>query len=109
PLDRPLEDIKKSFHRQSIRHKIKRAEKSGLAVRIADNETDIQEFYRLYTTTRKRLCLPAQPYGFFKSLWDVFHMQGLIRLLLATKEGTVVAGMISFAFNGRYSTEYLGS
>jgi hypothetical protein len=108
-LDRPLEDIKKSFHRQSIRHKIKRAENSMLTLRVADTEFDLRVFYHLYTKTRKRLGLPAQPYGFFQSLWDVFHSKKQIRLLVAEQDGSAIAGMIIFSFNGRFSTEYLGS
>ena len=108
-LDRPLEGIQKSFHRQSIRHKIKRAEKSMLTLHVAGDESCLREFYRLYVETRKRLGLPPQPYVFFRSLWDVFHSGRRVRLLMAKRGETVIAGLMIFTFNGRCSTEYLGS
>lgn len=108
-LDKPLEELKMTFHRKSVRQEIRRGERNNLNLRIADTESDLPVFYQIYVKTRKRLGLPAQPYGFFKSLWGVFHSTNRIRLLLAEKNGHVIAGLIVFTFKDRCSAEHLGS
>ena len=108
-LDKSLEEIKKTFHRKSIRQEIRRAEKSMLNLRFADTELDVGVFYHLYAKTRKRLGLPALPYRFFKSLWAVFHATNNVRLLLAENNERVIAGLIIFVYKDRCSAESLGS
>lgn len=67
-LDKPLDELKMTFHRKSVRQEIRRAEKNRLNLRIANTESDLLIFYDIYVKSRKRLGLPAQPYHFFKSL-----------------------------------------
>jgi hypothetical protein len=108
-LNKPLEELKMTLHRKSVRQEIRRAEKSMLNLRIADTESDLHTFYNIYVKARKRLGLPAQPYGLFKSLWDAFHSTKQVRLLLAEKQGHVIAGLIILTYKDRCSAEYLGS
>ena len=72
-LDKPLEELKMTLHRKSVRQEIRRAEKNMLNLRVAGTESDLHTFYNIYLKARKRIELPAQPYRLFKSLWDVFH------------------------------------
>jgi hypothetical protein len=105
-LDREPETLKKSFHRSCIRQRINRAYKSNLTLREAAGEPDLQDFYRLYLMTRKRLSLPPLPYVFFKSLWELFSPSKRVALLLAVQGGRTIAGVVLFKFKGRVSIEF---
>lgn len=108
-LDRPIEELKMTLHRKSVRQEIRRAEKNQLALRMAVTESDLQSFYSIYLKARKRLQLPAQPYALFKSLWDEFHKANQMRLLFAEKEGVIISGLIVLTFKDRCSAEYIGT
>ena len=108
-LDKELDQLKKAFHRTSVRRPINRALKSGLKLKVGQGEADILEFYKLHLLTRKRNGLPPQPYRFFKNLWETFHAQGKLSLLLAQKEGHTLAVLIFFKFKNRLSLESGGS
>lgn len=106
PLQCEIEEIKKSFHRKTVRQSVKRAMKSSLKLKVGDNESDLIEFYKLYIKTRKTIGLPPQPYIFFKMLWNTFFQSGRIALLLAEKDKEIIAGVIIFKFKKRVSAEY---
>jgi serine/alanine adding enzyme len=108
-LDRSLDDVWKGFHRQSIRHKISKALKNNINVRIAESEADLKKFYKLHLGTRKRLSLPLHPYKFFNSMWQNFQPSGQFCLLLALKKNIPIAGMIFFIYKKRASAEYLAT
>jgi len=108
PLDKEPGEIKKSFHYKAVQYEINKAIKNKLQLKIADSESDLRCFYHLYSTTRKRLYLPAQPYQFFKSIWDVFSPSQNVMLLLALSNETVVAGHFLLLCNGRVSVEAVG-
>jgi len=101
------EQLWKRFHRTCVRQRISRAIKSGLTLRVAQGESDLQDFYRLYAMTRGRLGLPPQPYVFFKSLWDVFHESGYVSVLLALQGGSAIAALLLFRFKDRVSAEHM--
>ncbi|MEO0131215.1 MAG: peptidoglycan bridge formation glycyltransferase FemA/FemB family protein [candidate division WOR-3 bacterium] len=107
-LQRNVEEIRKSFHRSCVRQRIARAEKSGVSIKRGEEE-DLKEFYKLYLMTRKRLCLPPQPYKFFKSIWNTFYHDKKIDLLLAEKNQEAIAGLLLFKFKNRVSAECAGS
>lgn len=109
PLESEPEQLKKSFHRTCVRQRISRALRSNLTLKVADSESDLCDFYRLYLITRKRLGLPPQPYVFFKSLWDTFFESKQISLLLAVKDTKAIAGLILFKFKERVSAEVIAS
>jgi hypothetical protein len=99
--------LKKRFHYKSIRYEINKAEKNHLKLSKAGSEADLKSFYRLYTKTRKRLCLPPQPYRFFKSLWDQFH-PGNLDIYFAECDMKQIAALLVFKFKNRVSAEALG-
>ncbi|MFO7569376.1 MAG: GNAT family N-acetyltransferase [Smithellaceae bacterium] len=102
------EDIWKNISYKSIRYLINKAAKNKLQLKYASNEEDIRSFYTLYAATRKRLGLPAQPYLFFKTLYDLFSPTGNVIILLALSGQNVVAGHLLFKFNDRVSAEASG-
>lgn len=102
------EAIWKNISYKSIRYVINKANKNNVTIKTAENIGDLQSFYHLYLSTRKRLGLPSQPYSFFESLWNVFSPSGNVRILLAISNEKVVAALFSFLFNGRVSAEATG-
>ena len=105
-LNCEIEQIKKRFDRKTVRPSVNRAMKSNLKLIVADEETDLVSFYKLYISTRKNIGLPPQPYIFFKMLWDTFLPDDRLALLLAEKDKKIVAGVIIFKFKNRISAEY---
>jgi CelD/BcsL family acetyltransferase involved in cellulose biosynthesis len=57
--------------------------------------------------------VPARPYRFFLALWELLRPRGLMRLLIAEREGRLLAGClllmfgetVFYAFNGRRLAE----
>jgi CelD/BcsL family acetyltransferase involved in cellulose biosynthesis len=81
--------------RKPVQHQIKKSQKLGVQVRIAQNREDVAHYYRLHLQTRcKKHGMPAQPQRFFFGLWDAFAASGAMQLLLAEYQGMVIAGMI---------------
>ncbi len=105
-LDKPLEELKTSFHAKAVRYEINKANKSGLHRVIADSKEELKLFYRLYVKTRTRLGLPPHPYCLFESLWDVFVPQGALKLTLAILNQDVAAAQIFFKYKDRVSMEF---
>src|SRR5262249_41172502 len=72
------EQLFKKFHLTSIRQMIKRAEKKGLKFRLAENEDDLKDFFRLHISVRKKHGLPPHPYAFFVNMWRILKPKGMM-------------------------------
>ncbi len=84
--------------RKPVQHQVKKSQKKGVHVRIAQHREDMLLYYRLHLQTRsKKHGMPAQPRSYFFALWDNFAKSGAVQLLLAEYEETVIAGMILLA------------
>lgn len=84
--------------RKPIQHQVKKSQKLGVQVRIAEKREDVAHFYRLHLQTRcKKHGMPAQPQRYFYELWDTFAPSGAMKLLLAEYQGTIIASMILLA------------
>lgn len=108
-LDKEIDELKKTFHRTNVRQRIQRAQNSQLTLKSAESEADLLEFYRLHKLSRKRLCLPPQPYIFFKQLWMIFYPLNYLTLLIAQKDGQSIAALILLKFRDRVSAEFLAT
>ncbi len=107
-LETPPDVIYRGFHRTCIRQNIARAEKTGIRVREAGTGDDIRSFYKLYSGTRKDLCLPAMPYDFFRSVWDILVPEGRAMFLIAELGEAEVASMMLLRYGKRVSAEAMG-
>lgn len=97
PLD-PDPDSIWSTLRKPVQHQVKKSQKYGVQVHIAQHREDMLQYYRLHLHTRcKKHGMPAQPQSYFFALWDNFAKSGAMQLLLAEHEGVVIAGMILLA------------
>ena len=84
--------------RKPAQHQVKKSQKLGVQVRIAQLREDMSHYYRLHLQTRcKKHGMPAQPQSYFFALWDNFAKSGVMHLLLAEYQGTVIGGMILLA------------
>lgn len=101
------EALLKTFDRSCVRQRISRATKSGLTLRIAQSDQDIEHFYRLYALTRRRLGLPPFPRRFITSMSQLLGSKGRAKTLLAMHDGAPVAGLMVLKFRDRVSAEIL--
>jgi FemAB-related protein (PEP-CTERM system-associated) len=108
-LDAGLEKVLRSFDRTCVRQKIRRAEKNNLHARVAESTKDLEDFYRLYSITRKQNGLPPLPYRFIKTILDVFSPSKKAFLMIAEHKERLVAGLILFRYKNRMSAEYAAS
>ena len=92
-LERPLSEIFKGFHKDSVQRKIRRAEKEGLKYEVGRSERIIEEFYGLLLKTRRRHQLFPQPRVWFKNLFGCLGENVQIRV--ARKEDVPIAAMLT--------------
>lgn len=84
------------FKRLSNNNKrnIKKALREGVDIEIRDDVSAVDAFYNLNSITRKRHGVPSQPYVFFKNLFKYISSDGRGIVVLAKKDGRVVAASI---------------
>lgn len=79
----------------SARRAIRKARSEGVEVTAAESEDDLRAFFEMHLRVRKhKYGLLAQPYRFFRSIWDNFLVPGRGSLLLARVDGRVVGGVL---------------
>ena len=79
----------------SARRAIRKAEKSGITVRLAQDEQDLRAFFKLHLGIRKyKYRLLAQPYRFFQNIWEIFSNSGRAALMLATVGEDVIGSVM---------------
>jgi serine/alanine adding enzyme len=81
---------------------IKRAQRDGVAVRIAESDEDVDWLRRMLTATTERKTFEYHSAGYYRALWRAFGDS--VRVLLAEHDGEVVAASMNLAFgrNGLY-------
>jgi hypothetical protein len=92
-LETDASSLNEKFH-DSVRRSIRQAEKRGVAVRMTQDESDLNLFYKLHVITRKKLGVLPQPHAFFKALYRHVISQKLGFTGLAESEGKVIAGVV---------------
>jgi CelD/BcsL family acetyltransferase involved in cellulose biosynthesis len=85
-----------------IKWEVRAAAKRGIVVRTAETESDLRDWYPLYLETMRWHAVPAHPYRFFRSLWELLRPGCLMRLLVAELHSPatrrIVAGSIFLSF-----------
>ena len=92
-----------------IKWAVRKAAREGVTLRDGDSERDLRAWHRLYLSTMQTHAVPPRPYTFFAALWAHLRPAGLLRLMLAERQGELLAGSILltfgatafYAFNGR--------
>lgn len=91
----PEDKLFRSFHKDCIQRKIRRAERENLVYEEGRSEELLTEFYRLMTVTRRRHRLPPQPLGWFRALITAFGES--LKIRVARKDGVAVASILTIA------------
>ncbi|MBI2861639.1 MAG: GNAT family N-acetyltransferase [Chloroflexi bacterium] len=79
----------------SARRCIKKAQRQGVAVQVAQGKEELRAFYDLHLRTRKyKYSLLAQPYCFFENIWRRFLADGLGALLVAVRGSEIIGGVL---------------
>jgi CelD/BcsL family acetyltransferase involved in cellulose biosynthesis len=77
----------------STHRAIRKSERGGLTVRMAQSEQELRSFFEMHLRVRKfKYGLLAQPYSFFQNIWRRFVDAQRGFLLLAVHEDKIVAG-----------------
>jgi CelD/BcsL family acetyltransferase involved in cellulose biosynthesis len=72
-----------------------------VSVRRGETEADMRAFYDLHLRVRKyKYGLLAQPYRFFRSIWEQFLDPGHGVLLLASVDDRVIGGVVFLEWQG---------
>ncbi len=107
-LDQDTESMMRSFHRTCVRQRIHRAEESGITVKEGTTADDVQTFYDLHCTTRKKHGVPPQPFRFFQNMWDILAPKRMMYLSTAFYKDVPVSSLLCLRFKDRVHGEYMG-
>ena len=87
-----LEAVWKTMH-DSTHRAIRKSEREGLTVRMAESEPELRVFFEMHLKIRKyKYGLLAQPYSFLQNIWRHFVEPQHGFLMLAIHEDKIVAG-----------------
>jgi hypothetical protein len=94
-LGRSAQELFRTFHKDCIQRKIRRAERENLKYEEGASENLLRDFYRLVVLTRRRQCLPPQPLKWFRGLIAAFGKD--LKIRIASKDGVGVAGILTLS------------
>lgn len=92
-LTQSLDEIFRSFHKDCVQRKIRRAVREGLICEEGRSGSLVNKFYQLMLTTRRRHGLPAQPVEWFRNLFACLGDTAKIRV--ASKDGRPIASILT--------------
>jgi lipid II:glycine glycyltransferase (peptidoglycan interpeptide bridge formation enzyme) len=102
-----LSTLFRSFHKNSIQRKIKRAERERLIYQEGTTESILDAFYHLLTITRRRHGVPPQPKIWFRNLIECFG--SALQISVASKGRRPVAAMLTLRHKNTLVYKYGGS
>lgn len=80
---------------ESAKRAIRKAERMGVSIRLADHPQDLRSFFELHLNTRKaKYQLLTQPYAFFEQIWQRFIEQQRGILMLAMHQEQVIGATL---------------
>jgi CelD/BcsL family acetyltransferase involved in cellulose biosynthesis len=92
-LGRPLDELHQALHKNSIRRKLRRADREDLQYTRGNSGALLDQFYRLLLLTRRRHGLPPQPFEWFSNLAACFAGRFTVHMIF--KDHRPVATMIT--------------
>lgn len=102
-----LATIFRNLHKDSIQRKIRRAEREMLAYEEGRTDALLTDFYRLFTSTRRRHGLPPQPRKWFENLVSAFG--DALKIRIVRRNDRALAGMITIRHKDTVVYKYGGS
>ena len=91
-----LDELFRSFDKDSVQRRIQRAERAGLIEKCGRSDELLEEFYALFVITRGRHHVPPTPCAWFRNLIQC-QVKGL-EVRLAYKDGTPIAAILTLQF-----------
>jgi CelD/BcsL family acetyltransferase involved in cellulose biosynthesis len=101
------EDLFKSFHKDCVQRKVRRAEREGVEYESGRSERLLQIFYELLLLTRRRQRLPPQPLKWFQNVIACMGEKATVRV--ASKCGRPVASVLTLRHRDTLTYKYSGS
>jgi len=98
------EKLFRSFHKESVQRKIRRAEREALSYEEGRSESLLSKFYQLQLLTRRRHQLPPQPLDWFRNLCDCLGES--LKIRVASKDGQPVASILTLRFKDGLVSKY---
>lgn len=86
----------RSFHKDCIQRKIRRAEREDLVYEEGTSEEQLNDFYRLMVMTRRRHGLPPQPLQWFRTL--ILACGPILKIRIARKDGVAIASILTLSY-----------
>ncbi len=91
-----------------MKRAVAKARKQGVRVRPAETSAELRGWYALYLETMRHHVVPARPFRMFAASLGAPAPAGAMRLLLAERDGEMLAGCVMlqlgstvfYAFNG---------
>jgi hypothetical protein len=102
-----LNELQRSFHKDCVQRKVRRAERECLEYETGRTELQLQKLYSLLKLTRHRHRVPPQPVEWFR---NVMKFAGdSARIHIASKDGLPVAGIFTLSQGRKVVYKYGGS
>jgi peptidoglycan pentaglycine glycine transferase (the first glycine) len=92
----PEEDALLAALEKDTRWSVRQAEKRGVTIRDASGETDLRALYDLYVETGQRAGFITRTWDYYRRMWGALVEAGHAKVRLAEKDGTPVAGALTW-------------
>ena len=92
----------------SVRRAIRKAEKSGVTVRVLETSDATRAFYQLHCGTRRKHGVPPQPFSFFSNIYEHVFREGKGFIVLAQHEGRTIGASV-FVHHGNIGLYKFGA
>lgn len=102
-----LDALRRSFHKDSIQRKIRRAEREGLTYEAGRSEALLRKLHHLLDLTRRRRQVPLQPMAWFRNLVECLGESLCIRVV--SQGDRPAAGILTLAHGSGIVYKYGGS
>jgi len=92
----PNEDALFAALEKDTRWSVRQASKRGVSVREASGDEDLRAFYDLYAETGQRAGFITRTWDYYRRMWGTLVAAGHAKVRLAEREGTPVAGALTW-------------
>jgi len=79
------------------RQYIRKFEKDGIGIRVAESEEDIKIFYKFYKESARHWNIKPYPFSYFVYIWNTFSPED-IRISFLCNDKQVFGGLIAFLY-----------
>ncbi len=104
PIAGAREPLLRSFHKDCVQRRIRRAEREQLDVEMGRSPALLDAFFALHALTRRRHGLPPQPRAWFRHLAEACG--DTLTVYVARKQGRAIAAIVTLQFRERLTYKY---